>query len=82
MELQDFIARVISATKDPKTGEQFKVTFLGDEEFEQQDATCLWSIAPIIHDVINSKNLLSIEAIDELEDYLIDLEQYLKDTAN
>ena len=82
MELQDFISKVISATKDPKTGKQFKATFPGDQVFEQQDATCLWYIAFIIRDVINSKNLLSIEAVDELEDYLTELKLYLQDTAN
>ena len=56
---------------------QFEATFDG-EEFEKQNTNALTYIEQAVRDVFNS-NILNIEANDELEDYLVELKNYLQE---
>ena len=53
--------------------------FYGEEAFEEQNYNALKYIERTVRDVFNS-DILNIEANDELEDYLVELGDYLKET--
>jgi hypothetical protein len=56
--------------------DQFEATFDG-EEFEKQNFNALTYIEQAVSDIFNS-GILNVEANDELEDYLVELHNYLK----
>jgi hypothetical protein len=56
--------------------DQFEATFDG-EEFEKQNFNALTYIEQAVRDIFNS-GILNVEANDELEDYLVELRNYLK----
>jgi hypothetical protein len=56
--------------------DQFEATFDG-EEFEKQNFNALTYIEQAVRDIFNS-GILNVEANDELEDYLVELHNYLK----
>ncbi len=56
--------------------DQFEATFYR-EEFEKQNFNALTYIEQAVRDIFNS-GILNVEANDELEDYLVELYNYLK----
>ena len=75
---ESLIAAVIKNEHGWAVAEQFEATFNG-EAFEEQNYNALKYIERTVRDVFNS-DILNIEANDELEDYLVELGDYLKET--
>lgn len=74
----DFLVEAfIKARHGWAVSEQFLSTFNG-ESFEEQNINALTYIEESVSSVIKS-NLLNEEANDELEDYLVELREYLKE---
>ena len=73
---QTIVSSFIKTKHGWAVAEQFEATFNG-EEFEKQNINALTYIEQSVRDVFNS-NILNIEANDELEDYLVELKNYLK----
>lgn len=76
MTILEIATAVVKAEHGWAVAEQFEATFEG-ESFEEQNINALIWIERIISDLFDSK-ALSVEASDELEDYLIELKNYLK----
>ena len=76
MTVQELAALVITAQHGWAIAEQFESTFSGDEPFEKQNINALERVQMSIKRLFHS-GVLSIEANDELEDYLTDLREYL-----
>jgi len=74
----DFLVEAfIKARHGWAVSEQFLNTFNG-EEFEKQNINALMYIEESVSSVIKS-NLLNENANDELEDYLVEIREYLKE---
>ena len=74
----DFLVEAFIAKKHGwAVAEQFLNTYNG-EAFEEQNMNALTYIEQTVRDVFRS-NLFNEEANDELEDYLTELREYLKE---
>jgi len=73
---QTIVSAFINAKHGWAVAEQFEATFDG-EEFEEQNINALAYIEQAVRDIFNS-SILNTEANDELEDYLVELHNYLK----
>jgi hypothetical protein len=76
MTILEIATAVVKAEHGWAVAEQFEATFEG-ESFEEQNVNALIRIKQIISELFDSK-ALSVEASDELEDYLTGLKSYLK----
>ena len=76
MTILEIATAIVKAEHGWAVAEQFEATFEG-EPFEEQNVNALIWIERIISELFDSK-ALSVEASDELEDYLIGLKSYLK----
>ena len=66
--IQKMVSAFIGAKYGSSAAVQFEATFDG-EEFEEQNMDVLAQIEEVIYQTINS-DIFTVEAIDELEDYL------------
>ena len=73
---QSIVSAFIKSKHGLPTAKQFEATFEG-EPFEDQNNNAFIHIEQAVRDVFNS-DILNVDANDELEDYLVELGNYLK----
>lgn len=73
---QTLVAGLMMMTHGHAVAEQFEATYSSDESFDDQNLNALRKIQATGIELLNS-NILNVEENDELENYIVDLNEYL-----